>query len=527
MDTMPEDQAPAGPARSADGHSPLLRTFNRVFSRHSTSIALLLMLPMLLAPSMNPALNMMGDPDIWWHLADARYLFAHHHVIFTDPYAFTVVGVRWINWEWLSEVPYWFSYQAFHLQGIYLVAWLVLGLNLVLFYWRGYWMTRHAGAAFWAACIGFTLTLANSGPRTIAVAYLALSAEMAILEAFERGHRRQLWLLPPLFALWINLHGIWFIGFALLVLYIACGFLRLKLGIFHQEPMAVAHRNRFFAVLAVTFAALFLNPYGWRLLWNPVDMILKQHLSISVISEWRPLNLSSPEGYVVTAAILLMLAANCIRSRKWTLFELLIVILAFYAAIDHVRFSFLAAVLITPMLARDFQRAFTSDSGEKTIPVMNLVMCAAALGLMIHFYPSEDTLQKKLDYYFPLKMVASIQPDWRTFDWDFVGGRMDFDSKPVFIDSRFDIFDHQGVLHDYLVIENIGDAPLKMLDKYRIDHALLTKGMGLAYVLGHAPGWRLASSETCGNTVFLLFARTSAPAATPPQFTPASESASK
>ncbi|HEU5350745.1 MAG TPA: hypothetical protein VFU55_04055 [Terracidiphilus sp.] len=518
---MPDEQATTAAAHDAVGHRPLLRAFNRVFSRHSTSVALLLMLPMLLAPSMNPALNLMGDPDIWWHLADARYFFTHHHVIFTDPYAFTVVGVRWINWEWLSEVPYWFSYQVFHLQGIYLVAWLVLGLNLVFFYWRGYWMTRHAGAAFWAACIGFTLTLANSGPRTIAVAYLALSAEMAILEAFERGHKRILWLLPPLFALWINLHGIWFIGLALLALYIGCGFLRVNLGIFQQEPMDAADRKRFFAALAVTLAALFLNPYGWRLLYNPVDMMLKQHLSISVISEWRPLNLSSPEGYVVTAAILLMLAANCIRPRKWTLYEFVVVLLAFYAAIDHVRFSFLAAVLITPMLARDFQRAFTAESDEKTIPVMNLLMCAAAVGLMVHFFPSEKTLQKKLDGNFPLKMIASIQPAWRTFDVDYVGGRMDFDSKPIFIDSRFDIFDHQGVLHDYLATEGIGEAPLKMLDKYRIDHALLTKGMGLAYVLEHAPGWRLDSSETCGNTVYLLFARTSAAATAPPQFTQA------
>ncbi|HEU5458072.1 MAG TPA: hypothetical protein VFU68_05600 [Terracidiphilus sp.] len=521
---MPEAQASSGAARPGDHPSPLLWLFNRVFSRHAQSLALLLVLPMLLAPSMNPALNMMGDPDIWWHLADARYFFTHHHVIFTDPYAFTVTGVPWINWEWLSEIPYWFSYQSLHLQGIYLVAWLVLALNLVLFYFRGYWLSRHAGAAFWAACVGFTLTLANSGPRTIAIAYLALSVEMAILEAFQRGHRRLLWLLPPLFVLWINLHGIWFIGFATLVLYVACGFLRLNFGIFEHAPMTAADRRQFFAVMGVSLVALFLNPYGWRLLWNPIDMMLKQHLSISVISEWRALSLSSPEGYVVTAAILLLLAANCIRPRKWTLFEFLIVVIAFYSAIDHVRFSFLAAVLITPMLARDFQRAFTTDSGEKTIPAMNLLMCVAAAALIVHFFPSESTLQTRLDEYFPLKTIASIQPDWRTFDIDFVGGRMDFDSKPIFIDSRFDIFDHQGVLHDYLAIENIGDSPLEMLDKYRVDHALLKKGMGLAYVLEHAPGWQLVSSETCGNGVYLLFARTSAPAIAPPAFTPAASS---
>ncbi|HEV2214859.1 MAG TPA: hypothetical protein VGR64_06185, partial [Terracidiphilus sp.] len=83
------------------------------------------------------------------------------------------------------------------------------------------------------------------------------------------------------------------------------------------------------------------------------------------------------------------------------------------------------------------------------------------------------------------------------------------------------------VLHDYLDIENVGDSPLKMMDSYRVDHALLKKGMGLAYVLEHAPGWRLASSETCGDTVYLLFARTATPADAPPVFTSAAAGAQK
>ena len=49
----------------------------------------------------------------------------------------------------------------------------------------------------------------NAGPRMIAFAYLAMSAEMAILEAADRGHKKLVWLLPPLFCLWINLHGTW------------------------------------------------------------------------------------------------------------------------------------------------------------------------------------------------------------------------------------------------------------------------------------------------------------------------------
>ena len=117
-------------------------------------------------------------------------------------------------------------------------TWLALGANVLLLYWRGYWKTGHAGAAFWAACIGFALMTVNSGPRTIIVAYLALSAELAILEALERGKTRAAWLLPPLFSVWINLHGSWLIGLGLLVLYILCGAFSFSKGVFEQPARA-------------------------------------------------------------------------------------------------------------------------------------------------------------------------------------------------------------------------------------------------------------------------------------------------
>ena len=63
-----------------------------------------------------------------------------------------------------------------------------------------------------------------------------------------------------------------------------------------------------------------------------------------------------------------MIIANCLRGRKWRVYEMAIVFLAWYAAIAHHRFSYLAAILTTPMLARDIQRSFCTESDEKTIP---------------------------------------------------------------------------------------------------------------------------------------------------------------
>ena len=66
----------------------------RLYSRHLMNVALLVMLPLVAAPTLNYARTLFVDPDIWWHLANARFLLTQHHFIHTDPYAFTAIGQR-------------------------------------------------------------------------------------------------------------------------------------------------------------------------------------------------------------------------------------------------------------------------------------------------------------------------------------------------------------------------------------------------------------------------------------------------
>ena len=487
--------------------NPMLRIFNRIFSRHLMNIAILMVLPVIFTATLNPTLECMRDPDIWWHLADARQLTSTHHFMTTETNSFTVGGQPWVNPEWLAELPYWFSYHALHLRGIYLVDWLMICANLVFMYWRGYRRSDHAGAAWWAAGLAFLLISVNSGPRTISMAYVAMSSELAILDAAERGKTRALWLLPPLFCLWVNLHGSWLIGLALLVLYILCGAFGVRKGIVEQEAFTPAERSRFLAVLGLSLAALFVNPYGWRLVWNPIDMMFNQKLNIANVMEWKPLDLSTVAGIAAFGAMCLMVVCHAIQGRKWRVYELAIVFFAWYAALDHMRFLFMAAVLTTPILAVDLRRAFNLGSDEKTIPAANFFMVTAAALAFFFTFPSEKKLDTKLGTFFPMQTVTSIQPSWRTFNSDYVGGMMTFESKPEFIDSRFDIFEHRGVLAAYLQAMYLV-RPLELFDQYKIDHVLVTDTMPVGYLLKHTAGWTQIERETTGKDIYVLFART-------------------
>ncbi len=483
----------------------------RIFNRHFLHISVLIVLPLLMAQPLHRHIELLRDPDIWWHLANARLLFSTHHFVGIDTYSFTVSGQRWVNPEWLAEVPYWLGYRAFHYSGVYLVTWIALALNVVFLYWRGYLTGKHSGAAFWATCLGLALMSANGGPRTILFAYLALSAELAIIEAMERDNARIAWLLPPLFCVWINLHGSWLIGLALLVVYIACGSVgAVSVGAFEQPRRPGKEYKRLFLVVAASLVALMVNPYGWRLVWEPIDMIMNQKLNIAFVEEWQPLRLEWGVGKAAFAVIGLMVLTNCLKGRKWKLYEMVFVFFAWYAAFDHVRFTCVAAIITIPLLAECMARSFCSQSDSKSIPLsMTAFVLACSFVFAFHTFPRDVTLREDAAILFPQQTIGTINPSWRTFNEVNLGGYMAFTSKLDYIDSRLDTFEHHGILKDYIDVIQI-NQPLAVLDRYRIDHVLFLESTPLTYLLERADGWHVVQHEGSGKNEYVLLVRDTA-----------------
>jgi hypothetical protein len=500
-------------APSAEGK--FRAAFRRIFGRHFLNAALLAGVCVAFADPVAHPTELIHDPDIWWHLANARTLFARHHFLHADPYSFTLHGQPWVNPEWLAEVPYWLAYRWHGMVGLHLAAIAVLVINLLFIYFRNYRTSRHVSAAFWMALLAFFLIAINAGARTIGFAYLALSLEMLILDMLildsaAEGCERWLWLLPPLFCIWINLHGSWIIGLFLLALYTACGLFPFHIGVFNQQGFSPQIRNRMFLVFAACVAALFVNPYGWRLVWNPFDMLLNQHLMLATMEEWQPLSLATNTGKAAAVAIGLTIAANCMRSRKWKLYELAFVFFSWYLAFAHQRFVFLACVVTMPWLTADVARSFFGRPSHKTIPAFNILIAAGIVAGFAYLYPSEAMLENDFAAARPLQAIAAIRPSWRTLNDYALGGLMDFDSKAVFIDSRNDLFEHNGIYADYLAIQNL-QQPQVLLDKYKIDHVLTPSASALAYVLSRDPKWQVTMREETGVSSFELFSRNGRP----------------
>jgi len=448
----------------------------------------------------------LADPDIWWHLRNAEYLLTAHRWPRTDMYSFTVYGHPWIDHEWLAEIPYYVAWRAFGIVGIKVLSLLILEVifgGLLYLSWR---RSRNIKASAAACYFAILLGSVSFGPRTILFGYLYLLVLLFILEEFHSPGRARLWLLPPLFCLWINTHGSWAIGLIVLAIFVAGGFVKGQWGRVEALRWTRKQLRQLGVAISASVAALFANPYGYRLVLYPMDMAFHQKLNISHVAEWASVDFHDLRGKMAFVLIITLLLGALLARRRWRLYELGFVLFGTYAAFTYVRFLFLAGMLAAPLVA-DFLQFMPEYRREIDKPVLNAVILAGALAFVVWGFPRSEQLWQSVDREYPeeiLPRLATLPPSDHVLNYYLWGGYLGWKDPAFrgFIDSRVDVFEHAGVLEDYLNLLDL-KHPEAILDKYQIRYVLFSPDEPLRYALEQNSQWKIAF---LGN-VSVLFER--------------------
>src|SRR2546421_1241489 len=186
----------------------------------------------------------MNDTDIWWHLRNAEYLLQHHQLPSSDLFSFTVAGHAWINHEWLAEVPYYLAWRTFGLAGLKTVSIVMLQLIFLGLLYLCYQESRNFKASVAACSLSIFLATVSFGPRTILFGYAYIVILLIILQRFRIRGTAPLWLIPPLFCLWINTHGSWSLGGVLFAIMATSGFVKGTWGRVQAEPWTSSQRRK-------------------------------------------------------------------------------------------------------------------------------------------------------------------------------------------------------------------------------------------------------------------------------------------
>lgn len=435
-----------------------------------------------------------ADPDIWWHLRNASQLIHTRHFTRTEGWTFTVAGKPWINFEWLAELPYYFAYQWLGYSGLYLVMMVVAGAIVAGIYYLAWMRSGDWTAAFLASLPGVLFATVSLAPRTLLFGWLLLVIELAVLWNFSRGRDSTAWL-PLLFLLWINAHGSWLIGLVLLAVFVGCGLTEGTWGLVYATRWSRSQARKLLTVLGASFAVLFINPYGGRLVAYPFDVMFQQKQTLRLVAEWASLDFHTVRGKTVLATFLLLGVLQLIRRRRWALQDLAFALIAVYGAVTYVRFVFLAGILLPPLLAMSLveNRVKTARpvKDQRAGAAVALVALVAAIGWL---YPSEKQLASGVAQSFPekaLPYVRSLAGQRHLFNEFLWGGYLEWQAPQVqeFIDSRVDIFAHEGVLDDYVRATHAQDT-FAVLDRYQIRWVLLAKDNPALYVLENSPDWK-------------------------------------
>ena len=457
------------------------------------------------------------DGDIWWHLRMAEYLFANSATPRVDIFSFTTNAHSWMNHEWLSEIPYLLAWRVGGLMGIYLTfVFLLIVIMLGIFYYAA----KECGnvkAAFVVTCFSLFLTVVSFGPRTILFGYLFLLALLLILARFRSTGEAPLWVLPPFFCLWINTHGSWLLGMIMMGIFIASGLVGGSWGRIDAVRWTPSQLRRLVVATAASLAALFVNPFTYELVLYPFNLAFVQKLNIAYIDEWASVDFNDARGKVVFILLAGIILGSLFSRYRWKLHELLLASFALYAGLKHIRFLFLAAILLAPLLSKMLDEIIPPYRKEIDKPALNALVLAVLLAIVIYRFPSRADLQGEVDKRFPVKAVAYIKSHrlsgnfFHRYMW---GGYLIFFARDTktFIDSRTDIFEYTGVLKDYLDVEQLKGS-LAVFDKYKIRYALVPPDFPIAYLLKNNAGWKVIYQDD----VAMIFER----APTPPLMSPA------
>lgn len=470
-----------------------------------------------------------ADPDIWWHMENAKYLFIHHHFPNFDTFSFTTLGHPWMNHEWLAEVPYYLGWRFGGPVGVYLVYLGILDVLFLGIFLLAYNSNRNVKGAWIAACFSVFLGAVSFGPRTLLHGYLYLLAILLIMQRYKEKGQAPLWLIPIVFCLWINSHGSWLIGGVVFGMLIAAGLVEGSWGRVDAKRWTPKQLRQLLVTGGASFAALFVNPFGYHLVWYPFDLAFRQKLTVNNIEEWASVDFHEPvRGKIVLMMLGALLIGALLTKHRWELGQLGLAVLAVYSGLTYVRFLFLAGILLIPLFAKflDFMPPYKPDIDK---PLVNAGIIAAMLVIIAAHFPTRPMLENGVAEVYPVQAIAYVKTHempGRTLNHYMWGGYLVWRDPQMktFVDSRSDIYEYEGVLGDYLDLLRLKDS-LKVLDKYQIRWVMFPTHEPLSYLLAHNAGWK----SVYNDNVTQIFERVGPlPPATwsPPVFTAANRQAS-
>ena len=427
------------------------------------------------------------DTDVWWHLAVGQHILAQG-IPATEPFSFLVAAHPWVGAQWLYEVG---LTGAVNLGGPGLAS-LIMGIvassALLIAVLSIPPHRRPAGPWLAAALLLSALVAAQLvGVRGQVISLLGAAVVLNVLMRWRAGSTRALLVLPPVFALWANLHAGFIIGLAILAL----AMLAVR-GVDTRSRVLLA------AAVAASALATLLNPSGPGL-WGYVASTFGNSTLTGVVVEWQSPDFRSTWGIALALWICVFIAAVARGRHRVSRRDLIVAVPMLLLALWALRNITIAPLIGLPVVARAF--AVDTDAPERfsktfltavtavivLIGVMVGVSAAGESDFAVGAYPVQS-----MEYIAHHDLLGS-----RIFTDDAAAGYVILAYSPeqrVFMDDRYDMYPTKVINSFFTVSEGLPGWN-RALDRYGVDVVVWERHSPLTSLLDNSPAWKRVHTD--------------------------------
>jgi hypothetical protein len=208
-----------------------------------------------------------ADPDLYGHLKFGQDIWESWEVPRFDHYSYLTEGIPWINHEWLAELCFFMIYDHWGVTGLILFK---LAILILIFSILCQVFHQHQSQFFKTApiliLIAF-LMIPGASIRPQMFSYLLFSLLVLLLMQRKTGGYVYL-CIPIIFIFWVNLHGGFLAGLAVICLRLGTeliSFFLNKINSRLSKDILPVDIRLVFIILS-SMLCLLLNPYGYGLL---------------------------------------------------------------------------------------------------------------------------------------------------------------------------------------------------------------------------------------------------------------------
>jgi len=462
------------------------------------------------------------EADLGFHLRAGQWILDHGRWPQTDTFTYTLSNQLYLDLHWLYQIALVGLYRLGSAPALVLAHAALIGAAFAVVAWVSWSKFQSPLALAALLLLGVLASELRFMLRPETVTWLFLSVLILILERHAAGKPAPLWLLPLIHLAWVNIEGLFVLGWIVIGCYLVGDLLKQR------------RLDRSLALWgSASVVVTLINPYGLQGVLFPLTLatrLSKENIFGQTISEfvspWQ-LNLALPWStwayYLLTGMVVIGLILT--RTKRHPR-EFLLALVFFILSAQAIRNIPLFVIIALPILAGCAHDLMQSRPGKKNrrpssrgasrLPLRTLLdrvhwqalggglILLMAIGLTLRVITNAYYISARRPNRFGFELSAADLPvkaaafmraqgiTGRIFNDLANGGYLMWQlPQPVFIDGRLEVMT-EAFYREYQTAYQ-KDGLLPLLKKYDAQVVIFSYQPAVSWLeqLRAAPQWRL------------------------------------